>query len=170
MVKFLQNILIAAIFIAAAIFQSGCAITEGINSACRGSDLQGGCEFLFGAKDNQQDAKIDSNENFVFALSAELTKLIKSGHEAQQLQINALQTQLTQLASQQNPVEIIDPCDDLAGQYDEVLIRIDDGRLVAYFESGGTRFLTVLIPNVAYRTTDAQACNFHIDSFNQVVY
>jgi len=170
MVKFLQNSLIATIFIAAAIFQSGCAVVDSIQSACKGSDLQGGCDFLFGYKDRQQDENIESNEDLLFAMSRELNKLIKSGHEAQQLQINALQTQLTQLASQQNPVEIIDPCGDLAGQYDEVLIRIDDGRLVAYFESGGNRFLTVLIPNVAYRTTDAQACNFQIDNSNQVVY
>jgi len=166
----MKKFLITSLFVALALSQQGCAITEGINSACKGSDLQYGCEFLFGAKDNQQDKKIESNEDLLFAMSRELSKIIKSGHEAQQLQINALQTQLTALASQQNPVEIIDPCGDLVGQYDEVLIRIDDGRLVAYFESGGTRFLTVLIPNVAYRTTDAQACNFQIDNANQVVY
>jgi len=170
MAKFLQNSLIAAIFIAAAIFQSGCAVVDSIQSACKGSDLQGGCDFLFGYKDRQQDENIESNEDLLFAMSRELNKLIKSGHEAQQLQINALQTQLTQLASQQNPVEIIDPCGDKPGAYDEVLVRIDDGRLVAYFESGGTRFLTILLQNVTYQTTDSQACVFHLDSNNQVAY
>lgn len=57
-------------------------------------------------------------------------------------------------------IEIVDPCGDGAG-FDEILLVLSSGEIVAYFESGGNRFLTVLV-NGNYRTTDAQACNFTI--------
>lgn len=62
--------------------------------------------------------------------------------------------------------ELIDPCGDGPG-YDEVLIRYDSGELVAYFESGGKRFLSV-IGEGSYVTTDQQACNFSVDAEGNV--
>jgi len=164
------RLLIASMLIATALGLSGCGVADSINGACKGSDLQGGCDLLFGYKDHQQDERIDSNESFIFALNRELMKLINGRDENLQLQINALQAQMTELATKQTTVSLVDPCDDYQGHYDEVLMRIEDGRLVAYFESGGQRHLTVLLPNVQYQTTDDQKCKFSINEFNQIVY
>lgn len=60
-------------------------------------------------------------------------------------------------------VEIIDPCGDNPGKFDEVLLRLPSGELLAYFEDGDKRFLS-LIGAGNYRTTDKQACNFSVDS------
>lgn len=67
---------------------------------------------------------------------------------------------------QDSIAELIDPCGDEVG-YDEVLIRLTDGRLLAYFESGGNRFLSVLPPG-SYRTTDSSSCAFTVDSLGNV--
>jgi len=61
-------------------------------------------------------------------------------------------------------IELIDPCGDGPG-FDEVLLRLTDGRLVAYFEQGGNRFLSV-ISDGNYRTTDAQGCYFSVSGGN----
>jgi len=66
-------------------------------------------------------------------------------------------------------LEIIDPCGDNPGQFDEVLFRLSSGEVVAYFEQGSKRFLTVLNPG-NYRTTDTQNCNFTITEDMQVEY
>jgi hypothetical protein len=65
-------------------------------------------------------------------------------------------------------VELIDPCGNGAG-YDEVLLRLSDGSLLCYFESGTNRFLSV-IGEGYYRTTDVQQCYFHIDANNNITY
>jgi len=72
-------------------------------------------------------------------------------------QISALQT-----ASQHSIVALIDPCGDGAG-FDEILLKLQNGTLIAYFESGSNRHLSVL-PAGSYRTTDAQNCNFTVSS------
>lgn len=59
--------------------------------------------------------------------------------------------------------QLIDPCGDNPGQFDEVLIRLSTGQLLAYFESGGNRFLS-LIGNGNYRTTDSQSCHFTVNN------
>ena len=60
--------------------------------------------------------------------------------------------------------DIIDPCGDNAGRFDEVLLKTYDGRYLAYFEEKGKRFLTVLDYGQDYKTTDKQACDFRIDA------
>lgn len=57
--------------------------------------------------------------------------------------------------------ELIDPCGDNPNQFDEKLIKLSSGQIVAYFEQGGKRFLTDLVDG-NYRTTDSQRCNFQI--------
>lgn len=57
---------------------------------------------------------------------------------------------------------IIDPCGDMPGQFDEILIRLADNSLIAYFEDGGRRFLSLLPPG-NYVTTDRQACRFTVN-------
>lgn len=66
--------------------------------------------------------------------------------------------------------EIIDPCGDFPGQYDEILIRLGDDSIVAYFEgTSSTRYLTELTAG-SYQTSDIQACNFIIDINGSISY
>ena len=58
--------------------------------------------------------------------------------------------------------EVIDPCGDQANTYDEVLLKLSSGQIVAFFEgSNNKRFLTVLVDG-QYVTTDNQACRFDV--------
>lgn len=60
-------------------------------------------------------------------------------------------------------IEVIDPCGDGAG-FDEVLLVIGTGEIIAYFEGpSNTKHLALLIPG-NYRTTDQQACNFRVNN------
>lgn len=56
-------------------------------------------------------------------------------------------------------VNIIDPCGDGAGP-DEVLLIMDNGQVVAWYQNLG---LSVLQPNQQYQTTDTQQCRFQVD-------
>lgn len=67
------------------------------------------------------------------------------------------------LESNLSVTQIIDPCGDNAGQFDEVLLVMSNGDIIGYFEQGSKRFLSVL-PNGNYRTTDTQACNFTVNN------
>jgi hypothetical protein len=80
---------------------------------------------------------------------------------SQDVALNTLR--LAELESQESIVEFIDPCGDYPGRFDEVLMVTSSGSYVAYFQSGGRRFLTVL-PDGNYRTTDFQRCRFTISN------
>lgn len=58
--------------------------------------------------------------------------------------------------------EVIDPCGDDPGKFDEVILKLYDNSYVAYFEDGGKRFLSVLEHGKSYQTTDSQNCKFKI--------
>lgn len=60
-------------------------------------------------------------------------------------------------------VEIIDPCGDNPGQFDEVIFRLADGSLITHYSDTNLHFLTVLSPG-NYRTTDKQSCRFNVSS------
>lgn len=76
-------------------------------------------------------------------------------------QISLINTSIVNLEAKTTVATIIDPCGDKSGYFDEQLIKLSDGSIIAYFEQNGKRFLTTL-PNGNYRTTDQQACNFSI--------
>jgi hypothetical protein len=59
---------------------------------------------------------------------------------------------------QDTVMAVYDPCGDSPG-FDEILLKLADGTVLAYFESGSNRFLTVLRPGT-YRTTDGSNCTF----------
>lgn len=85
----------------------------------------------------------------------------------QQIQINQALAILATLQAQEQVVAYIDPCGDNSG-YDEILLRTTSGNLIAYFEAGGDRFLSLLPPG-NYRTTDQSKCYFTVDvNFNVV--
>lgn len=84
-----------------------------------------------------------------------------------QSQTVSIQSSIVTLQLQDGVVAYLDPCGAAAG-YNEVLIKTSSGKIIAFFENGGQRFLTVLQQNTAYRTTDADACYFTIDSNNNL--
>lgn len=84
-----------------------------------------------------------------------------------QTQINSNLAQIVALQEQDSVVEFIDPCGDGPG-FDEVLLKTSSGKLIAYFENGGDRFLTILSPG-NFRTTDSQKCNFTVNSSGEVI-
>lgn len=71
------------------------------------------------------------------------------------------QARISVLENAQDIVEIIDPCGDKPGHFDEVVLKLENGTFLAYFESGSKRFLTIL-RNGYFRTTDVQRCSFRI--------
>lgn len=75
----------------------------------------------------------------------------------------ALRVRVEGLEATDTAVELLDPCGNGPG-FDEVLVRMKSGKVVAYFESGSNRFLSVLTPNQQYRTTDGTNCNFRVDA------
>lgn len=78
------------------------------------------------------------------------------------LQNNANETaaKIANLQMSSNVIEYIDVCGNGPG-YDEVVLKLENGTFVAYFEDKGKRFLTVLEPG-KYRTTDNTNCEFFV--------
>lgn len=62
--------------------------------------------------------------------------------------------------------ELIDPCGPSTS--DEILLKLNNGKIVAYFESGSNRYLSTLKPG-SYRTTDPSRCFFTVDANNNVI-
>lgn len=63
-------------------------------------------------------------------------------------------------------IEVIDPCGDKPGHVDEVLFRLSNGDIAAWYEDVG---LVILEKNVKYKTTDEQECKFKINNAGAVV-
>lgn len=57
-------------------------------------------------------------------------------------------------------IDVIDPCGAEA-PFDEVLLRLADGSLVAFFQQGNNRFLANIPPG-DYVTTDGTNCRFTV--------
>jgi hypothetical protein len=62
--------------------------------------------------------------------------------------------------------EIVDPCGDGPG-YDEVILRMENGVLMAHYADGVRQFLTVIGPGT-YATTDGTGCIFTITPTGEV--
>lgn len=159
---------------------TGCGIGENLGRSCGGTfgDL---CTIIFGQNSRDIDTNnysIEELKKRILALETEfeLTVLnvenLYNDTNANQTDINILQAmaanlqvQLTQLQGYENIVDLVDPCGPHAG-YDEVLLKTSSGKFIAYFEVGGKRFLSVLLENVTYQTTDTQSCVFYIQNQN----
>lgn len=57
----------------------------------------------------------------------------------------------------------IDVCGDYPGYFDEIILKTNTGKYIAYFEDGGRRFLSEL-PVGTYETTDKQKCSFTVSA------
>lgn len=78
-----------------------------------------------------------------------------------------IQSQLDSLDNLSNLsiAEIIDPCGDNVGYFDEVLLKLNDNTILAYFEHGNRKGLSVL-SNGNYETQDDQKCEFNVNNGN----
>ncbi len=67
--------------------------------------------------------------------------------------------------TQFTPVEILNPCGDSPSVYDEVLLKLQDGTIIASFSdnaNGKNTRLSVLGSNGSFQTTDGDACIFSL--------
>lgn len=78
-------------------------------------------------------------------------------------------TDIAELKENETIVEYLDPCGNSSG-YDEILMKTSSGNVIAYFESGNKRFLSILEPNTLYQTTDNSSCQFKITDDGELVY
>lgn len=58
-------------------------------------------------------------------------------------------------------VEHVDVCGKQSS-FDEILLRLANGQIIAHFSSGSNQFLS-LLPSGNYRTTDGTNCDFAVD-------
>ncbi len=63
---------------------------------------------------------------------------------------------------------VIDPCGD-EGSFDEVLLKLNNGTILAHYSDGTRQFMTVIGAG-SYSTTDGHACNFSIDNQGVVTW
>ena len=71
-----------------------------------------------------------------------------------------------------SPVALLEPCGDAPGIYDEVLLRLSNGTVLASFSDNAaganTRFS--LLGAGTYTTTDGDSCTFTLDSSGNLTY
>lgn len=65
-------------------------------------------------------------------------------------------------------VAVIDPCGDEGG-YDEVLLKLANGTILAHYSDGNKQFFTLVGPST-YSTTDGHACVFTIHNDGSVIW
>lgn len=64
--------------------------------------------------------------------------------------------------------ELIDPCGDESG-FDEILLRLASGILIAHYSHGNKQFLVSIGPG-NYVTTDGHSCSFSVSNDLQVTW
>lgn len=69
-------------------------------------------------------------------------------------------------------VEVIDPCGNAAGVYDEVILKMANGTLIASFSenNNGKNTRLSVLPQGNYQTTDGTSCNFSVSNTNNVTW
>lgn len=85
--------------------------------------------------------------------------------------VTTLQTQMVQLQSGVRVTDVVDPCPSVVSTgFKEYFFKLSDGKYIAYFEQNGNRFLTELLVNTAYQTTDSRHCNFTLNAQGQITH
>lgn len=116
------------------------------------------------------DKAVDDLRVTIAQLELELQNLITelqknaNADAAIAAQVTNLQVEVAELQSGLKVTSIIDFCGPVGTGYNEVGLRMSDGSTMAFFESGGSRFLTLLKPSSSYVTTDGTNCNFTTNS------
>jgi len=172
---------------------TACAATEDLSKRCS-VDTQMLCNNLFGMRDDEQDRRAEAQQEQINALIGDVGFLYVAADmimieldslfmvqasyatqtqinnltnllEAREEDINELEVRIAELESNENIVEIIDPCGDHATKIDEVILRTQSGKLIASFSDSAsgqnTRFS--IIKAGSYITTDGTNCHFNVN-------
>ncbi len=171
----------------------GCGVAQSLSESCQGSDIEMGCNTVFGYTDSEfkesTQQRLKDLEAAVTSLKQQVVynvQLIEL-HTLQLLNLNSSTTNLesqtqnltTEISSLQSEVnealvdiaelqnsESVKEVIDPCGDgpgYDEVILRTRSGKLLVYFRSGANEFLTLLVPG-NYQTTDGTNCAFTVNS------
>lgn len=101
-------------------------------------------------------------------INSEISQIV-SRINYQDTRIADMLTDIVELQQQDTVTEYIYPCSNRPNYFDEVLVRTNSGKLLAYFENGANRYLSLLKPG-NYQTTDsAPRCNFTVNASLQIV-
>lgn len=111
-------------------------------------------------------SQIDSLSTQILSNNSAITSITTQLVLTQQ-DINDIVIDVAELSGYDGIKEVIDPCGDYPGGFDEVILRTTSGKLLAYFESGTKRFLSV-IPVGSYSTTDGSSCGFTVNGSGMV--
>ena len=133
-------------------------------------------------KNGEQDLKIktlqESNLDLIStmnSLSAQIQQLEEDDVENKEYLIdliesleitvgaNLLTLQSFQASLTGSVTKMIDVCGDHPGYFDEIVLKTNAGKYIAYFEDGGRRFLSEL-PVGTYESTDRQRCSFIVSA------
>lgn len=117
-----------------------------------------------------QIAALQNQQLLAYTMQQAELNSVNATVAAMQAQANANQAAITALQLNVTVAGMIDPCGKSSSGYDEVLMRLSDGKVVAYFESGNSRHLSVLETGVRYQTGDLQACQFQVNAVGQISY
>lgn len=84
----------------------------------------------------------------------------------QQAQIQNILVAIAEFENYSGVVEIIDVCGTAPGAYNEVLLRLANGQVLASFSANGSAWFTrlVVLSNGNYSTTDGTGCNFNVNN------
>jgi hypothetical protein len=172
----------------------GCGISNDVANNC-GGELKPLCHAIFGPGDKELTGRVEDIEERELEVQTQLDSILSSINALEialsqlEIDVNAsedaltvitnqitileddatqLQVELVEIQGETRVTELLDPCGDHPNNFDEVLLRTSNGDLVAYFEVGSKRFLSVLSRGQSYATTDQQACNFSVNSLGQL--
>lgn len=170
----MKNLIVLGFLVILLFATTGCGA---LNESC-GSDIRMGCNAIFGydsdyykdkARQYDEETKKELDKRlatFEMEMGDLESSIIQLGndldnfeHDLDQVEINVTDAlnRLSQLEGETRVVEIVKPCPNAR----EVLIKLSDNRVVAYFEQGNRRYLSFLADG-NYRTTDGANCNFTI--------
>jgi hypothetical protein len=102
-------------------------------------------------------------------LQAQLKEIIDYEQETRNLlsnKLNAIDKKIIELENDQE-IEVVQLCTEK--KYSEILLRLEDGTLLAHYASGSKQFLTKIGPGY-YRTTDGYKCSFRVHPNGEVTW
>jgi hypothetical protein len=167
---------------------TGCGMSETLTRGCSG-DMDMLCDMMFGQdpeKIDELDERVTENENAIESLRSRLLNVLsdvdlietfidtlssdtETDLTALEDRLEDLEDEAVDLASDiadldtdTRIVELIDPCGDDPGRFDEVLLVTANGSIIAYFRENGSRQYLTVLEDGNYQTTDRQRCNFSV--------
>lgn len=156
----MRNLIVLVFLVILTFFATGCGQQSGVTVSH--PDYQGQIDDI----NNRLDDLTDRVAVFEMDLGNLESSVIQLGndldnfeHDLDQVEINVTDAlnRISQLEGNTYIADIVKPC----ANAKEVLVVLSDGRIVAYFEQGNKRYLS-LLGDGNYQTTDGTNCHFSI--------